>query len=117
MQADLGELILEHLKEHGKQVVDRSSKTLANSFKSSSYAENLLLFAKDRGQTADLGSESGSDMLGAVRNKILNATHDVVQKGVPVHKGTETRNLTRDRRPHLGLVILKQLDERGNQIS
>lgn len=75
------------------------------------------MFAKDRRQTTDLCAEGGSDMLGTVRNKIFDASHDIVQECVPVDEGAETRNLTRNRRPHLSLVILEQLNKRRNQIS
>lgn len=74
------------------------------------------MLAKDGGQTTNLRPESGSDMLRAVRHEVLNAPHDIAQKGGPVHEGAESRDLTGNRCPYLGLVVLEQFYKGRNQI-
>lgn len=78
---------------------------------------NILFLAQDRGQATDLRTQGGTNVLGAVGNQVLDATHDLVEKNSPVDQGTKPGNLPRNGRPYLGLVVLEQLHERGHQIS
>lgn len=46
---------------------------------------DALLFAQDWCQARDLRAEGGTDMLGRVGHKVLDAGHDFVQKNIAVH--------------------------------
>jgi len=55
-------------------------------------------------------------VLRAVRHKVLNGPHDVVEERVLVDQGAEAGDLGRDGRPHLGLAVFEQLHKGGDQI-
>jgi hypothetical protein len=54
-----------------------------------SRAGNILLFAKDRSETADLGSERGSHVLRSIRHQVFDSSHNVVEKGSSVNQFAE----------------------------
>jgi hypothetical protein len=66
VQANLGEFILQHLQEHGEQVVDSPSKTLAWLRGLALSHHHLLLLAQNRSQAANLGAQRGTNVLGRV---------------------------------------------------
>ena len=66
VEADVGEFVFEHLKEHGKKVVDG------------------LLLAKYRSKAADLRAKGSTDVLRAVGDQVLNRSHNIVKQGGPV---------------------------------
>lgn len=78
---------------------------------------NVLLLAQDRSEAADLCAKGSSDMLGAIRDEILNTSHDVIQENVAVNQSTEARDLAGDGSPHLSLVIFQEFYECRNKIS
>ena len=78
---------------------------------------DVLLLSKDRSQATDLGTKRSTDMLGCIRDKILNATHDVVEEHVTIHKSTEAGNLASNSGSYLGLVVLEKFYECGNEVS
>lgn len=55
-------------------------------------------------------------MLRTVRNQILNAAHNLVEKRRPVNQGAETWDLPCYGRPDLGLVVLQELNKRWDKI-
>lgn len=55
-------------------------------------------------------------MLGSVADEALNATHDGVEEDRTINQGTESRDLARNRCPHLCFVVLEQLYESRNQV-
>jgi hypothetical protein len=75
VKADIWELVLEHLKEHGEEVVDGSANVSCGFVVQ---GNNVLLLAEDRGESTDLGPESGSNVLRSIRHKVFNSGHDVV---------------------------------------
>jgi hypothetical protein len=76
VQADIGKLILEHLEEHGKEMVNSSEVV---SSRHNSKDRNLLLLAEDRSKTTDLGSKGSSNVLGSIRHKVLYSCHDIIK--------------------------------------
>jgi len=50
---------------------------------------NGLILAKYRRQTADLGTERSSNMLGSIRYEIFYARHDLVEQCLPVKQSTK----------------------------
>lgn len=65
MKSDVRKLIFEHLKEHREEVVNSPDNVSGSKSDKASY---VLLFAKNRSKTADLSSESRSDVLRSVRH-------------------------------------------------
>jgi hypothetical protein len=94
---------------------------------------NILLLAKNRSESTDLGSESSSNMLGCIRHKVFYSGHDIVKKSGSVNKfaetyslvstvtgqpgGLHTRYLTSNRCPDFSLSIFEQLHKCRNKIS
>ena len=56
-------------------------------------------------------------MLGGIRHKILDAAHDVVEKGIAVDEAAEAGDLASDGSSDLSLVILEKLDKGGHEVS
>jgi hypothetical protein len=98
MKSDLRKLVLQHLKEHGKKVV------------------NGFLLSKNRSQATDLGAKRSANMLRSVGDKVFDAAHNVVEENVAVDKSAEAGNLAGNGGSHLGFVVLEELDEGGNKI-
>jgi hypothetical protein len=111
VKADLRELILEHLKEHGQQVINSPgfSISIARPRQQGFSSANLLLLAEYRSEPTNLSTKGGTDMLGAVGDQILDAAHDIVEQCRPLNQGTEPWDLSCDCRPHLSLIIFEQL--------
>ncbi len=55
-------------------------------------------------------------MLGAIRDEILDASHDVTEENGSVDQCAETGNLAGDGGPHLGLVVFQEFHECRHQI-
>lgn len=51
---------------------------------------NILFFPENRGQPADLGAKSGSNMLRLIGNQFFYAGHDLVKQSLPFKEGAET---------------------------
>lgn len=115
VQSNFGELILEHLKEHGEEMVDGSTKLLTQY--SCEVQEHILLLAEDGSQATDLGTKSGTDMLRGIGDKILNAGHDVAEEDGAVDESTETGDLASDGGSYFGLVVLEELDECRDKVA
>ena len=77
----------------------------------------ILLLAENRSQAADLSTEGSTDVLGSVRDEVLDAAHDVVEENVAIHESAEAGDLASDSGSDLGLVVLEELHECGDKIS
>jgi hypothetical protein len=86
VQADVGEFILEHLKEHRKEM-GNSPGTV--SIVCSVQSDDLLFLAQDRCEPADLSTKGSSDMLRGIGNQVLHTSHDLIEKGVTVNQMAE----------------------------
>lgn len=117
MQANFWELILEHLEEHGKKMINSSVSRSASWNHGLGLSTDVLLLAQDWSKSTDLSAQSRANMLRAVRHKVFDAAHSLVEKGCSLNQSTESRDLSRDSRPHLSLVVLEQLYECGDQVS
>ena len=71
----------------------------------------LLLFAKNWWQAGDLRAKSCANVLRAIRHKILDTAHYLIQEDVSFHKSAETGYLARNGSSDFGFVILEKLDE------
>lgn len=90
MQTNVGEVILKHLKEHGKKVGNSPMQGLVTwIFAKSVSGRNLLVLSKNRRQAADLGTKSRPDMLRLVRDKILNTSHNLIKQRIAINQSTE----------------------------
>jgi hypothetical protein len=94
---------------------------------------NILLLAKNRSESTDLGSESSSNVLGSVGHKVFYSGHDIVKEGGSVNKLAETCsllstdisqsgrlhtwNLPSNRCSDFGLSIFEELNKCRNKIS
>ena len=119
MEADLWELILEHLKEHGQEVVDGPRGSLVSIRESRLVVRfgYALLLSENWRKSRDLGTQSGPDMLRCVRHQVLDAAHDVVKKRITLNQGAEAGYLSCNGRPNFGFVILEELDKGWHQVS
>ena len=79
--------------------------------------EYILLLAKDGSQAADLGTKSGTDVLGGIGDEILNTRHDVAKKNGAVDESTKTGDLASNSSSYFGLVVLEELDEGGDKVA
>lgn len=50
---------------------------------------NVLVFPENRGQPADLGAKSSSNMLGLIRDELLYARHDLLEKSLALEQSAE----------------------------
>lgn len=116
MQTNFGEFILQHLEEHGQQVIDRPVRCQLASCTHILSWLHLLLLAQDGCQATDLSTECGTDVLRGIRHQVFNRAHNFIQECSPVDQSTETRDLTSNRSSDFGLVVLQQLHEGGYQI-
>lgn len=145
VQPDLGELVLKHLQEHGEEVINGPVRGKPMSVRSPQFVSQpiasptsfrqsnrvvrrtggqgmkeelgyVLLLAEDGSQTRNLGAQGSANMLRAVRDKVLDAAHDLVEQCRPLDQSTEPGDLTSDRCPNLSLVVLEQLNEGGDQV-
>lgn len=67
MKPDLRELVLEHLEEHGKKMVDSPKVLLeANPTHSLRKTIDILLLAQDGSEATDLSAKRGAHVLGGV---------------------------------------------------
>ena len=87
METDVGEFILQHLQKHWQKMVNCSEQYISIWYHL--VAVNILLFAKDWSEPADLSTESSSDMLRCVRDKIFHRCHNVIKERGSVNKLTE----------------------------
>jgi hypothetical protein len=51
---------------------------------------NILLLAKNRGESADLSTESRPNVLGSVRNQVLYSGHDIIEQCGSINQLAET---------------------------
>lgn len=63
VESNLWELVLEHEKEHGQQVIDSPLILQLAEIHIALLVENVLLLAQNRGQAANLSTESSTHML------------------------------------------------------
>ena len=77
---------------------------------------DLLLLSEYWGQTTDLSSESGTDVLRSIRDQILYGRHDLVEEYLPVDQFAESWNLTSNSCPYLCLGIFEEFYEGWYQI-
>lgn len=90
VQTNVGEVILEHLKEHGKKVGNSPRQGLATwMFAKVASGQDLLVLSKNRRQAADLGTKSRPDVLGLVRDKILHTSHNLIKQRIAINQSTE----------------------------
>lgn len=79
--------------------------------------KDILLLAKNWGQSTDLCAKSSSHMLGSIRDQVLYSSHDVVEKCVSIDEFAEAWDLASDSCPNLGLAVFEKLDECWHEIS
>ena len=80
-------------------------------------ADDLLLFAQNRGETRDLSAKCCPDMLRGIRYEVLDAAHDLCQECAALHEAAEAGYLASNRCADLSLVVLQELDEGRYKIS
>lgn len=78
IQADVGEIVFEHRKEHGEEMLDGPGCSKLERSKSSSQSERLLVFAQNRGQPTDLHAERGPHVLRRICDELFYAVHNVM---------------------------------------
>jgi hypothetical protein len=54
---------------------------------------HILLLAKNRSESTDLGSESSTNVLRSVRHKVFYSSHDIIKESGSVNKLAETYSL------------------------
>lgn len=72
---------------------------------------NPLLLAQDWRKTADLSAESSANMLGGIRDKVLDGTHNVIEKCSPIKQAAEAGDLAGDSGSNFGFIVFQQLDK------
>jgi hypothetical protein len=77
----------------------------------------ILLLAKNRGQSTNLGTQSRPNMLRGVRHQVLHSSHDVVEQSRSIHKFTEARDLSGNSSPDLRLGVLQKLHKSRYKVS
>ena len=75
------------------------------------------MLAQDGGKAADLGAESGTDVLRSVGDQVLNRGDDIVEQNSAVDERAESGNLASNGGPDFGLGVLEQPREGGDQVS
>ena len=50
---------------------------------------DILVFSENRGQPANLGAKSSTNMLRLIGDKLLDARHDLVEERLPFQQGAK----------------------------
>lgn len=87
VEADIGEIVLQHLQEHREKVFLGSLQMSALPFQRRH--RSLLLAAQNRGESADLLAERGTDVLRRIRNKVFNCGHNLVKQRFSGYESAE----------------------------
>ena len=94
MQSDFRELVLQHLEEHGQEMINSPARVVSPIRRHGEERErdvrscarlpvgDVLLLAEDRGEAGNLRAQGCPDVLRRVRHQILNVTHNVIQESL-----------------------------------